>query len=501
MGSAYSDVCIKNIEDSHITLADDFLDAAPAMIFDSHFTNRGRLGRLVAFMASYEKEKNKRIMGVGVDETTALGITKDKLGIVFGTRSVSFYKLPEEENFGPGPALSARNINYYQLVHGDTIDLKTMEVYGLPNKVNPSVPHVHSGQVLFLSGSDEPASLNKAMLEKFVLSGEGKDQEIIIITGASITGATEFQSILLDLEAENVSIVKATFDFAEDPYTQAKIENATKILFADNSTYNFNVFLNSGSNGEILLQKLKEPGLILGFIGDNSRYAGSQIVNNYLSGGSNISLTKGLDLLNGLCIIPKTFDPPGGATDAWYSSHLAIPFAMISEELPFGLWLNNDNYVVFATTAGENLLTAYGNSPAIFLEMQAGRAGFTKMTYNGQNNEIPIPIAGFDNMKLSFLPDGESVNPGSPVPVQYIAYPMDEVQIYPNPVSDYLLLPNTNIPDHITIRDLHGRVLLSVLPSVSISGINVGSLKPGIYFLECSVENRKTFSRFIKLDE
>ncbi|MGC9341212.1 MAG: cyanophycinase, partial [Bacteroidales bacterium] len=328
-GSAYSDVSIKNINNSRITLSDDFLDVAPGFIFDSHFTDRGRMGRLIAFMANYEKQNGKRITGIGVDGTTALGITPENTGIAFGTGSVSFYNLPEEEEFGPGPMLTATNIHVKQLVHGDTINLETLQVQGLPLELTPQIPIETKGHNLYLSGSDELSTANISMLEKFVHDGTGSEDEIVILTGSALTLANEIKTRLETEGATKVSIWQALYENTQDSEMESDLQKADKIIFADNNTYNFNIFLSTGANGELLKQRLQDPELITAFIGDNSRFAGPWIVNNYLSGSSSLSLAEGLNMLKTTCIIPKTFDPPGGSTDAWQTTHRAVPWAMI----------------------------------------------------------------------------------------------------------------------------------------------------------------------------
>jgi cyanophycinase len=81
-GSITSKEALANPLGSAVTLVDDFLHLPPLyasqVITDSHFDTRERLGRLLAFMANLAKTRHTAsIIGLGVDENTALCIDED----------------------------------------------------------------------------------------------------------------------------------------------------------------------------------------------------------------------------------------------------------------------------------------------------------------------------------------------------------------------------------------------------------------------------------------
>jgi cyanophycinase len=73
-GSMESKVALANPFDSGVTLEDDFLHIRnlESVITDTHFSRRSRLGRLITFVARLQNEKDKNVIGIGVDEKTAL---------------------------------------------------------------------------------------------------------------------------------------------------------------------------------------------------------------------------------------------------------------------------------------------------------------------------------------------------------------------------------------------------------------------------------------------
>lgn len=76
-----------------LTLENDFLhlDLMRGVVTDSHFSARGRLGRLITFMARMQAENEvEQLVGIGVDERTALCLDAEGRGRVFTTAAQGF---------------------------------------------------------------------------------------------------------------------------------------------------------------------------------------------------------------------------------------------------------------------------------------------------------------------------------------------------------------------------------------------------------------------------
>jgi cyanophycinase len=95
-----------------VTLGDGFL-AAPALrsvLTDSHFSERERAGRLVAFLARLQVDRpdRPRLVGIGIDEATALCIEPDGEGRVLGRGQAWLLHLNGRAHvITPGQPLSA----------------------------------------------------------------------------------------------------------------------------------------------------------------------------------------------------------------------------------------------------------------------------------------------------------------------------------------------------------------------------------------------------------
>jgi cyanophycinase len=84
-GSMLSEDALRDPFNPGMTLVDDFLHISPLehVITDSHFGKRGRLGRLVAFVANLRSRGVDGIVGLGIDEGAALCIDGDGIGRLF----------------------------------------------------------------------------------------------------------------------------------------------------------------------------------------------------------------------------------------------------------------------------------------------------------------------------------------------------------------------------------------------------------------------------------
>lgn len=93
------------------------------MIIDQHFAERGRIGRLLGAVAH-----NPRVLGVGIDEDTAVIIEGDRLNVigagavyVVDGADVTHSNIAEAE---PDHSLSMHGVRLHVLSAGDRFDLK-----------------------------------------------------------------------------------------------------------------------------------------------------------------------------------------------------------------------------------------------------------------------------------------------------------------------------------------------------------------------------------------
>ncbi len=127
-GSMESKVALANPFDSGVTLEDDFLHVRnlESLITDTHFSARARLGRLITFVARLQSEKDKNVVGIGVDEKTALLVDADGTArLATGSAGNAWMVLPRERaQLESGQALTMHGIALTRIDADSIVNLR-----------------------------------------------------------------------------------------------------------------------------------------------------------------------------------------------------------------------------------------------------------------------------------------------------------------------------------------------------------------------------------------
>ena len=466
---------------AQITLATDFLQTwSERYIYDTHFIERGRFGRLPSFMATWYKQKKELAVGIGVDDHTALCIDKNQDAFVYGTGAVSLIRnrniaLPYDVNM---EMMRAGEMEITQLLHGCTVNLKTGSLSGLPRIGDPPVLSENGENTLLFSGTDYPVD---DALNYFVNNTGNKNDVITIVTGSSVTRASDVKSKLIEKGAGEVMIAQAVTGKENDAVTRNAIERATKFLFIANDYDPFFIFMKSQGNGRLLDGKIRQKGMISFFAGDNARFAGKTVIHKYTGYGTSsyngtMEFLPGLALLKSMAIMPNAF-----INSSTYENTVSgLPFAMVKDTLAGGIYITGNTLAAYSQTAGKYRITAVsGSFPLIFLRNKSHYTGFA----NQGPNALSRNIAGFDRMELKFLGNSDFTEVGDVVSANRITDKYPSILIYPSPAGKYLKIEG--IPGHYNARifDLSGR-LVAERNCEGNSVVSMEGLKAGLFWVE-----------------
>lgn len=124
--------------DRSITLSDRILPLGNAL-FDTHFTERGRIGRLPVFLARLAAAGAGDLLGIGVDDRTALCIDPAGVGSVIGEGQVTVQHLAPGATtvLRPGVPPTITPIRHTQLLEGYRYDLNARRVLTAPGYAMP----------------------------------------------------------------------------------------------------------------------------------------------------------------------------------------------------------------------------------------------------------------------------------------------------------------------------------------------------------------------------
>ncbi len=128
-GTVYSNEALRNPYNQYMTFEREFLDLPnlDATITDSHFAERDRMGRLVAFVARSSKDHPaSAARGIGVDEDTAVLVRPDGHASVRGGGAAYFLRASgPPESCSEGVPLEFRNVPVYRATASSAFDLVT----------------------------------------------------------------------------------------------------------------------------------------------------------------------------------------------------------------------------------------------------------------------------------------------------------------------------------------------------------------------------------------
>jgi cyanophycinase len=119
--------------DNTIRLAPGF-GLLPGVIIDQHFSQRGRVGRLLAAVA-----QNPRMLGIGLDEDAAIVYRRQRFQVlgtnavhILDASKVTFSNIAEED---PNLPIGVYGVRMHMMNMGDVFDLKSRKPRYVPKEV------------------------------------------------------------------------------------------------------------------------------------------------------------------------------------------------------------------------------------------------------------------------------------------------------------------------------------------------------------------------------
>jgi cyanophycinase len=469
-GTVYPDEALRNLNNNKMTLADDFVSIFPGFIFDSHFTERGRVGRLIPFMAHWYHKVGELLYGVGVDDRTALCIDDDRKAVVYGTGSVSFYS-SSAFPLSDGELPVADAVSAMQLLHGDIVDLSDWSVISGPASPAGEISDEDGNYQVLLSGA-EGYSVNTGFLDYLVKQTGEIDDSIIVVTAPG-----RAKAYIQRLESSGAKVVVIEASSTSNDESRADLRNAIrvsrKVLFVENNDNGLFSFLQGGMTGALLESHIRRNGVISAFVGENSRYAGKVWVANHLSDGlaayyGRLQFRDGLSLLKSSVVMSNTYDP--SATDFYENTTASVSWAMVAEGLKYGIYLNRGGFLKFAQDDDINYFQSFGDRSSIVLTQRGGNIAVANQPVN--TSGAVRNYVGFTDFSYTLLSGSLRIDVGNPVPGLDPPYELEPtvvgveessmqsvVSVVPNPSRNGVFYLREGVVDNATIivTDLFGR--------------------------------------------
>ena len=158
-GSLTSDQAAYNPYHYRLSLTDDFLSILSNVITDSHFNERGRLGRLIVMLARRSQDFEQDLLGIGVEYKTAFCIDENMVGEVHGEMVTIVSKTDSSDiqcAINEPPRFT--NIAFNQLLDGSQFNIETREMVEDGFWLNPYGPEMNTTPLfhdISLNGSED----------------------------------------------------------------------------------------------------------------------------------------------------------------------------------------------------------------------------------------------------------------------------------------------------------------------------------------------------------
>lgn len=494
---------LRNPLQAGITFTDDFLNVVPEILIDTHFYERGRIGRLLAMLAMYRAQKGRWISGVGIDDRTALGVSADGSAEVFGSGAVSVLRPTATTAYSvqTSQPLALSNMQMIQMTRGFVINLTGGEIVSTP----PTAVGFHSTPTAFPSASVITDGSNNSIdwfsssgsVARFLAPLSSAADTIGIFVSATSAGIG--QTVGADLAQRGFHYRL----FAMDATTKNDLAYARDIvscngfIFAANNLDSTASWFGPGSLvGSSFRSAAVATSAVL-FLGDDCKLAGLAGI-----GLTEISTTAayrgrlknqpGMDVLAGVLIMPRVFE-----NSDFHENRLSgVMWGIAKTRCAFAILLDAGTGLQFTGAEAQ----AFGRTPAIIVDARNTHwRDFS--TYRASGSVGPRQSAALVDAVVHVVADSATYRFAEPTDVagERRAGPqrfrLD--QNFPNPFN-----PITTIPFHLPrseystlkVFDVLGREVAKLMAQKLPAGEhkvvwNASDLPNGLYFCRIQIDD------------
>lgn len=494
-GSVYPDEALANPHNPYMTLSDNFFQFLPGVVFDSHVAERGRFARTLGFVAKWKFDRNQDILGIGVDDKTAVCIDQNLNATVYGTGAAGIYRSGPGNTFSlSGTKLLANNVLVSQMIHGCSFNLNSLEMSGLTQTLSPRHDGMLPGSHIWLSAS-EALNKNQPMLGLLSQQGNPNDTIIIVTTGPE-SGVSAYANWLIT-NNKPISVLVASAANGNSGSWQAKVGRSNKFLIAACTYQPLMDFLLTPV-GQALRSRIFAFGSAVAFVGGNSRFAGRTLLLNYEQAYASydglMDFRPGIGLLRSGIVMPNTFT--GSPVTDVENTATGVPYAMVRDSLQFGLWLHDDAVAYFKPNGILFELTSFGNFPAVLIENTGTMAALT--TQSAVSSGLPRGVAGFNQFNLSLLDQSTTKIIDSYSALADGKLPAT-LRISPNPSTSTIRFEGLDAGTYrLRIFSSTGKLSRSAEVNAD-QPLDISSLQKGIYLISLQNEQGKSYvSKLLK---
>lgn len=504
-GSVYPDESLLNPFNNYMQFEDNFLNLVPDVLFDSHFIERARHGRLIAMLYNRYFATGRSLIGIGVDDRTAFCVSPDGVGEVMGSGAVSIFTIDDETDLQPINAgdYTIERMKCDQLTNGWKYDINNREIAYIP----PSAKEVDTSREwelpktnFWLTGSDNLSQHLQTSFTNFI-SNVNPTKFVIISHPGFSSQLTSLISHLNQISV-NYEVLYLNNNLLNDPAVSQALNDATNFVFAGDSLNVLSLLKDTTIlAGQSFRNKIVVEKTPVFFFGKSGKVAGKFYTDNlysdvYAAYRGRMTNNSGLDLFGDFIFEPMLFD----ASDMYENRMSSVLWGLMKNRKRFGIYLHGNAMSVF--NADNKTVKGFGSLPPIYIDA-SNTTYVDSSTFIASGGVGPRQAVAMNNLRYNIttwdgyaylieegkFEYGTSVNnDGSFIIKDFMLY-----QNYPNPFNPgtlirYQLIVNGYVS--IKVYDVLGNEVAVLVNNYKPAGIyEVEFNKPlssGVYFYRLS---------------
>jgi len=401
-GSVYPDEALQNPFNGLMRFENNFLKLVPNVLFDTHFIERGRHGRLIAMIYNQHFNTSRDLIGVGVDDRTAICISPDGTGEVMGSGAVSIFYKDELTKYSAVTSgkYTIENLKSHLLTKGWKFNFSTKQISFIPlsaKDVDTNRTWQFPRTDIYLTGNNNITAQLNTNLSNYLSSVNSGN--VLIISHPGFANTVSNITNYLSSNSFNHSVLYLTNSNLNDQNEADKINSATCIVFAGDSLNVLSYLNQSGTLLSNAFQSTIQSSKAIFFFGNSGKIAGQNYVGNtdsdlYASYRGRMTLNDGLNLFGDFIFQPLVFEN----SDYYENRMSSVLWGMMRARNRIGLYLNGTNRVQISSSNK----SISGNTTIPFMLVDARQT--TKVdssTYRASGSIGPRQVVAFDNLRWS----------------------------------------------------------------------------------------------------
>jgi hypothetical protein len=361
---------LRNPLSSGMSFTENFLGFVPGVLGDTHFFERGRLGRLMAMLCVYREQNGRWITGVGVDYSTALAVDSSGEAQVMGAGTVTVLRATAGTTYSiaPGSSLAMSNLRMDMLTSGYQVNLSSGEIVPPATALPFSPDEVHcSASPLILDGSGSAAVWTGAAgsLSRFLTSLSSPGDTVGVISRAGSTSGSGSVGAFLSARGVAWRPLGVSDGTKNDPALASLCGGCRGFVFVSNRAESLAGCFTSTLLGASFTRQLQNNSPVLMLSSDCTLAADTAVggIEADADGAyyGTLTLQKGLGLARGIEIMPRIYEN----ADSIDNRFSGLFWGLGKSRTAYGLLLDGGTY---AELSSAGVLGISGATPAIVVD-------------------------------------------------------------------------------------------------------------------------------------